>query len=56
MLTGDEYYEGERIELEPDHPEADLNWKYAPYFKILFQKNMLLQYAVNSFYLLLWQS
>lgn len=47
MLTGDEYYEGERIELEPDHPEADLNWKYAPYFKILFQKNMLLQYAVQ---------
>lgn len=47
LLTGDEYYEGEHIKLEPEHPEVDLNWKYEPYFKIIFQKNMLLQYAVQ---------
>lgn len=47
MLTGNEYYEGGHITLEPEHPEVDLNWKYEPYFKIIFQKNMLLQYAVQ---------
>lgn len=47
LLAGDEYYEGDHIKLEPEHPEVDLNWKYEPYFKILFQKNMLLQYAVQ---------
>lgn len=44
---GQEYYEAEHIQLQPDHPEIDLNWKYEPYFKVLFQKNMLVQYAVQ---------
>lgn len=47
MEAGEEYYDGERIELQPEHPEIDLNWKYEPYFKVLFQKNMLLQYAIQ---------
>lgn len=47
LSAGEEYYDGEHIELEPKHPELDLNWKYEPYFKILFQKNMLLQYAIQ---------
>lgn len=44
---GQEYWESEHITLEPDHPEIELDWKFAPYFKILFQKNMILQYAVQ---------
>lgn len=47
MKMGEAYYDGEHIQLQPDHPEIDLNWKYEPYFKILFQKNMLLRYAVQ---------
>lgn len=45
--NGEEYMEAQRIELQPKHPEIELNWKYAPYFKMLFQKNILLQYAVQ---------
>lgn len=44
--SGEEYMEAERIVLQPEHPEIELNWKYAPYFKVLFQKNMVLQHAV----------
>ena len=45
--SGEEYVEAERIELQPDSPEVDLDWKFAPYFKALFQKNILLQMAVQ---------
>lgn len=44
--NGEEYAEAQHIELQPENPEVELYWKYAPYFKILFQKNMLLQYGV----------
>lgn len=46
-INGKEYRESEHITLEPEQPENNLNWKFQPYFKIIFKKSMILQYAVQ---------
>ncbi len=35
------------VDLQPDHPEAELDWKYAPFIKILSQKYNVLKMGVQ---------
>lgn len=45
ILAGEEYGYGKKVTLEPEHSEIEVDWKYAPSFKILQQKNSFFSFA-----------